>query len=816
MNNTLKDSIKNGDLILFLGAGASRSCKNSSGNNLLDGKSLAKELAKRSSMEYADEDLQDVYAAAREVLGCRLDTILEELLRHTKPSGEYHSLANYAWRRIYTVNIDDGLERAFSKSKQNVCVRLSSDPIEDRDQFFQKLDLIKLNGSIDRLPSGIIFSASEYAKSTNQSRPWYEQCGSDFMRNTFLFIGTKLNEPLLKYHIERYKENNKQNPGRSYVITPNATAIEKASLKQYNIEHIPGTLKDFTTWLEREFPKKLTPEMLARASLPPYAAALSTIDKERYTKLFDGVFLVKKDTAPKIKNNGAIHDFYKGFKPTWDDIVSRIPANLEIFSTSINVLRKNLGRHRVIPLVGPAGSGKSTLLMQIAYESAKWNGFSVYYFEEPLFDVKETLIAIEEASKNSINILVAIDNVDLVAESIVEAFKTGKLLKTTIICAERQSIWERKTKSKLIDFTAKMIHVNEFTEQDAHNILEKLQDYGSWTVLGKLTEEQRIDTLIKKSDKQLLIALLEATYGRGFETIIRKDYESLENDEQRIFFLTVGVITERNFGAPIELVDRALSANKMPGAGILTNSLSGIIVKRGNKLAARHRIYVQYLLEHVIDPKLTKKALEGLLVAFSHYESPVIKHVSRSEAAIYKGIINHKFMWNVLRGRVDLISSLYRSFEKSFEQDGLFWLQYGLALRDMQNDTEALHKLRTAYNAYQMPHTQHALGQQLLIMGRKSGDRETARSYAEEARSLLEPLEDIMDSDDTYPIVTLAEGHTALMREIFSEDDARNIAKSYLATLERKKKSQPSNSRLQECYEKIFRYAATGAWMDVM
>ena len=109
MNENLKQAIRNGELALFLGAGASKRCKDSSGNDLLDGNSLAKELAKRAGMDYSDEELEDVYGAVRDEMGSRLDSVLEELFRHVSPSDEYSALAKFAWRRIYTLNIDDGL-----------------------------------------------------------------------------------------------------------------------------------------------------------------------------------------------------------------------------------------------------------------------------------------------------------------------------------------------------------------------------------------------------------------------------------------------------------------------------------------------------------------------------------------------------------------------------------------------------------------------------------------------------------------------------------------------------------------------------------
>lgn len=46
MNNELQEAIKKGDLIPFLGAGASRGCTTKRGDNVLDGDSLAQHLAK--------------------------------------------------------------------------------------------------------------------------------------------------------------------------------------------------------------------------------------------------------------------------------------------------------------------------------------------------------------------------------------------------------------------------------------------------------------------------------------------------------------------------------------------------------------------------------------------------------------------------------------------------------------------------------------------------------------------------------------------------------------------------------------------------
>lgn len=787
----------------------------STGVPLLDGISLAKELATQGNIEYCEDSLDDVYAAVRAKLESRLDPILEKLFRHVRPSNEYETLAQYAWRRIYTLNIDDGIERAFRNSSQNICVRISSDSVEERDAFFQRLDVVKLNGSIDRLSAGIVFSSAEYAQATNRPLPWYEQCASDFLRMPFLFVGTKLNEPLLKYHIERYKKVNGKTAGRSYVITPSATPIQAASLLEFNIVHIPGTLSDFTDWLKNSFPKGLSGLDLATSSLPQYARLLAATDPHAYTARLDGVSLVSPDIASHLKADGAIRRFYKGFQPTWKDIVDGVPAELDILTAGRTYVLDNFCPNRVVPFVGPAGSGKSTLLMQICYSLCRSERTAVYFVHEPLNDVAGTLEELDRSSSEADRVIVAIDNVDLVCDSLAEALQSNRLRKTAVICAGRESSWNKRTKQALSALSCGPLFVNEFSEGDAEKILGKLEHFGSWTVLGQMKPRERIHALVNRARKQLLIALLESTFGRGFEDIIASDYNALSSDEEKMFFLTVGVISERHFDAPVSLVDRALSAlGILSRSTALSEALAGIVFLNGDRLIARHPVYVRHLLDHVVDPQLTARAINGLLKAFSHYKSPVMKHLNKVEAAIYKGLINHRFLWQVLNGREELILSLYRDLEKSFELDGLFWLQYGLALRDVHNDDEALEKLRTAFNAYPMPHTQHALGQQLLILGSRASEKVVALAYVEEARGLLEPLDDIIDSSDTYPLVTLAEGHTKIVRRVEGDAQARGVAKSYIAALDERCRAQQDNIRLRECHDRIFRFAATGTYVD--
>jgi len=818
VNNDLKSAIRKGELILFLGAGASKGCSTRSNTPLLDGLSLAAHLASLGDFEYSNEPLDEVYAGVRAKLGYRLDANLEELFRDTKPSPEYLDIAGFAWRRIYTLNIDDALETALRRTRvQNIHVQLSHLPIIDQDNMFGRLDVVKLNGSADRLDSGVIFSASEYATATARTLPWYEQCGSDFVRHPILFIGTKVNEPLLKFQIERYKGITGRTPGRSYVITPSATEFQKQALSDYNIVHISGTLADFAAWLKKEFPQPLSPIDLAIESMPQLAELISSGNGRRYAALFDHVVPIKRSKLLGNKQSTrqfAISDFYKGFRPSWKDIVEEIPARLDILQKSITIVLSQFRASALLPIVGPAGSGKTTLLMQLCYDLSTTEGVDVFYINQPIDDLAETLEAIENSSSAD-KVIVGMDNIDFSSDQLKEVFGSKRLQKTMLLGAERENIWKKKTRNNLGAFSIGELVVDQFTRNDASRILAKLELFGSWTRLGQMSEKARISELVDRAQSQLLIALLEATFGLGYGQIIASDYSSLVNDEERLCFLIVGLVTDRKQDVPVALVDRALASIGINHGGkIIETSLAGIVVKREGKLCVRHPVYVRYILDNLVDPSLTTQALQALLAAFSQYESPVIKHVDKLQAIIYKGLINHSFLRDVLKGRRDLVLSLYKSLEKKFEQDGLFWLQYGLSLRDFKQQQESLEKLRIACQAYPMEHTRHALAQQLLIVGDTVADKLLALAYAEEAREILEDLDRTIESDDTFPVVTLAEGYTKVMRRHAGEEAARREAKFFAERLKARSDANPEDSRLRSSYERMFRFSVTGTWID--
>jgi hypothetical protein len=253
VNPAIKGAIERGRLVLLLGAGASADCKDRHGRLLPDADALAAELASQAGFTHGSEPLPIVYAAAREQLGDKIWPILEDRFRFCQPSAAIRTIADFPWARVYTLNIDDSFERAAQHTKtQHLAVRHRKDKIAQLDPFFERLDLVKLNGSADRLEAGLIFSPQEYGEGSATPPPWYEELAEDYFRYLFLFIGTRLNEPLFHHQVERYRRVAKATAGVGYVLTRTATDIEKKSLESLHLIHHAGTIDDFAAWLRTE------------------------------------------------------------------------------------------------------------------------------------------------------------------------------------------------------------------------------------------------------------------------------------------------------------------------------------------------------------------------------------------------------------------------------------------------------------------------------------------------------------------------------------------------------------------------------------
>lgn len=819
MNEQIRAALLDGRVILFLGAGTSLGAKNQAGNDPPLGGDLAKSLAEKAGWSYDGEPLATVYSAARDALGSiSLDAYLASLYRNVKSSSAQQTIAAFPWLRVYTTNIDDGLEGALEAySNQRVVVRNRADRIEDKDQLLSRLDYVYLNGSIRRPDAGFVFSAEEYGKASATSPRWYEEVASDFLQTPFIFIGTSLAEPVLFHHIERYKERVGSSAPKSYVLLPKATPIQIASFASYNLEYIQASFSDFAKWLGQNFPKPPKPIEIAKNRIPELRVLLDKRpgqEQAAYAKLLQSVTLVDRQqlaaTFPTYPG-GTIRAFLRGFKPTWRDLIDDVPAKLTKYDEALHSLEAFAkAGQRLIALVGPAGSGKSTLLKWLALALSDRRE-RVYFIDEIPENIEVVVKELELANKGQFYIF--FDRLDPLRYSLSRAVDGST--HAVLVGAESKNVWHNRLLANTPAKKTSSISVDEISENDVEPLLEKIRLFGQWTRLSNMRPPERKKELFERSKRQLLIGLMETTTGVGFEEIIFRDFRSIGTPRDKLFFCMVCIATMHRANLSLSVAGRAISHFEISEPpSVIANRLQGLVELRRDHLVARHPIYARKVVESVVEGQILFDAATALLSSFTVYPHPVARSLEANDAILFKSLFNHRFLNQIFRGVEADILGFYGQFEKSFENDGLFWLQYGLAMRSFNHQIKAYDILQTAYNAYPHEHTIHALAQQkLLLAWEQLVPESSARSHVEDAINLLTGLDKTLESDDTYPIVTMAEGHVKAMRELDGASMARVKANEYVGLIERRLARGP-NPRLKEARDRLFAFAATGTWRE--
>lgn len=810
----IKQAYLDGRLMLLLGAGASAKSTDKTGVSLPIGNGLAREIADSVGLEYGEETLSQVYSAVSHSDGARLQQLFRGRLVHTMPGSDIVGLASFRWQRIYTLNVDDVLETAYRKgSQQRVRVFGRNDPLEDADPIFEEVQIIKLNGSADRPQDGFIFSPQEYASGSLRFPPWYKEIGQDYSQYVFVFIGSKLNEPLFQHVMADARIGNNRQPQRGYVITPNASAIERKHLEALNITHIGGSLEDFVKWLRAEIGKPPSGWELATAKRPELKSLTKALPPATQRAL-NAVLVVGPKLVPsaRAETAGRIRDFYRGFKPSWQDIGDGVPANLNAIRGFSKKLVDTDAQGKAIALLGPAGSGKTTALMSAALTLSSSINSPVYFLREPVSDLYDLVVELEKLNQNRYHLFV--DRADLLSRDIVSLFEEHKVRRGTLVFSERSNVWNRRLRDLLNAHVADKYEISRIAKSDVPDILRKLKAFGPWTRLERLTEDQQKAEIYDKSSRQLLIGLMEATSGIGFNEIIRRDFRDIGDDDHKKFLIIVGLATIHRSALGQSLAGRALvEAGVDVDVTKLIGETEGIVSNSGGKLSARHPLYIRELFEKIVNPEMIRVCLVALLKAFSDFQAPVIQHVNKSDGVVFKSIINHRFIRQMMRNDEAKVRTIYGAFETVFHVDGLYWLQYGLALRGFGHHEEALDRFKTAKVAYSSPQIEHAYALQLIILAERSTTWDEAEPLMTEAIDNFRNQRADTWETDTYPIVSLAEGHVAVYKKFHSLGQSQTLAKQYANELQRTRQ-RTTNARLEEAILNMTLFATTGVWKE--
>ena len=828
--NVLFGSLKSGESVLFLGAGASASSTLPNGDFVKQSSALAELLAARGGLPYGGEDLPDVIGA---VVGPRISrdqfhTILRQQYTKVLPSRELQDLFGYSWKRAYTWNIDDSVENGRPGVQKRRYINGISDKVSSYDGI-EFLQFVHLHGEALKTEHGFIFSQAEYNDRLNRdSHDWYRQASSDYVSSTPIFIGSRLKEPILAAELDRARPNPDSGLGLAFLVTPdNLTPVQIANYRARNIVILKGRLDNFVNLLREKVGSRVAPldvgnerSVFTQRISRQLEIGHTDLDTARQVVLHTWKDAkARADALSREEKQRMARAYLEGMPPRWLLAASDIPVWLQSTEELYSAISRSFAsRERVFVVTGQSGSGKTTALMQCLLRYSRENeGAIIYELRSDVSSLRSALNLIHRLHKDQHVIVYLADAFafgDSLAEDIL-ALPSGAM---TVVSSARSGEW-REHIERIVGDISTAFKFERFVSADYPELLKRLVAYVPAPRFIKMTEKERMQRL-EASKSQLLIALREVTEAVRFSDVITNEYRDLPDDDCRDLLLICGIATIARTGISAagcrEAYDHVRRKRPFDKA---VSALDGIVFPGGNsRFVARHELYVRHIIENVVNFSLVADIIIEILRTYTKYEMPIVKNVGRLDGLLFKFLLNHNFIAEIAKRRGAWKSGLevYKAFEIEFQLDGHYWLQYGQYLVEMGELEEALTVLNKSIQAYpQNSYAAHAYADlQLRVAARRpSYDATTVELIAEAVKTLEEQHARRVEQYDQYPIVTLAEQHIGALIKHGQDKIARAAATRYFSELESIVK-RGADAPVKKAREKLAHYITFGVWDD--
>jgi hypothetical protein len=682
------NNISSNSAVLFLGAGFSADATNRAGNTIPVGNTFAANLWKFIGYPgpYDGTPLARIYEAALTKKHSDLQHLLEETFTCEKIPAWYQILAKIFWLRIYTTNIDDLVEKIYKQSADvpRLSVRngLTSD-YEERDQFLASIQYVKLNGTLEGGPRGITFSTRQYADRLAKMDIWYDHFARDYSTRMTVFIGSKIDEPLFWQALAaRGQKLAASDPSpKSFVVSRTFSPPELDALKSYKLVPLTGTAQEFFDIVTNAFGKFPSAEEVILNTNPDLAGMLKirnsaiSLAQRRSLEDFYGTFAPVKQHKPDASYRSF---FLFGSEPQWQDIEANLDAAREINSLVVHEIQEARKKKEACAVVlhGYAGSGKSTCVKRVAH--------TLSGLAHPVFFTDSQELPAPHRFEGALDLLpgrsiIFFDNASLAMRLLPDyltAAKRSKLKHVFVIAGRTNQLHERLYQLSAVCPVVE-IAMSELTIPDIDNVLDVLGRTQNLGYLANKTRNQQRQVFLDYADNQILVAMRRATFGPGFEDIIKDEFFKLEPLEAKMLYMCASIATAAQFSISRQQLLACVNGRPAEIQKIISENLRGILVPTSNpdRFLARHRVIAELIVDRIAPRPVLKEAYVSLLQALAHD----IAFAGRlnASARLYRRIINHATVYKRFSFHLQEARSIYASIAPFFSRDHHFWLQYG-------------------------------------------------------------------------------------------------------------------------------------------
>ncbi len=829
----LKRLINRNEVILFLGSGFSFDAKNRNGENFPMGWKLGEKIWEflGYSGDYDSTPLAEMYQAfltSGKKKKFEKKEFLENNLLTSDIPNLYQEIAKPFWYKIYTLNIDDLLDKVYHKENKYIDIlKYPTDEYKERDQSLSKTQVIHLNGKLPCDPEDLIFSHKQYTKAALNDQRLYEQFVYEYATKPVIFIGTDLNEPLFEKYIESRegKQGYAENRPKSFLIIPSLSQVKSDNLKSlYNIVHIEGTSADFLNWLKSISNEYTSREEILRSTFPNF------IDIYNYSKISDAKWESIKDFADsftripldyKLKQDRSA--YLIGASPRWEDIFKNRDISRPVTEDLLNYVSKQISTKNeleVISLTGTAGSGKSTILKRLGLKLSQ-NGITTFLsYSDSLPKFRRIVDVLENIGQRVVLLFDNADNVVSLLPSLLKELEKLEFAPILILSTRPRHLNNITSKLEPI-LKLKKFRIDDLTDDEIYALIKKLTEENLLGKLNGLSLQKQYGAFKYVAKKQILIALKEATSGLKFNEIIRNEYETINDYEAKVLCICVALCTQFGYTNTKQDFVGFSKVTHSEALHHLNNTLRGTIMLIGpteNKLMLRHRILADYIIKYCANLEILKDAHIRVLSLLAPELKKSMGYSKKFN--LYRNLINHKSLYLLFKKNIEHARFIYESIAKYFNDDANFWLQYSsLETEGSEGDLDLAENYLYQSEALN-PNSYFIKTAKCNLLYKKSIIQEDVRDalhYKEQADEIAHSLILSDGKEDPYIFHIYSRGvYNYIIKWVKVKEIKSKMLKELLGMIKTGVTFHPINEKLETIYNSVNRaYLLMGVTADI-
>ncbi|WP_082533757.1 SIR2 family protein [Marmoricola sp. Leaf446] len=664
---------------LLLGAGASLGGKSRSGVDLPGGVALAAELKQQFDLPLADTHLRRAFKLARSErsrAGEEFGDYINSRFTGVTPPDWMKILVQYPWQRIWTLNIDDAVERAYDAWSADAVVRArgvswsenSSSATNDKEW----VHVVHLHGRASKASRDgeLVFSTTDYANAYGEKGYWHSHFAGEYESSPTIAVGASLDG---EFDLENILERRKLTFDLpSFIIAPGITDDFAREYRSYDLTPIKATATEFFEALHLA-----TTQVRGRADAA-WSHPMMGVAFEKAWQRVDAAKPAAVDSR---------HDYYSGHAPTWSDIEKGMPATRHrvdgVVKRIVAQPRGDMGVHL---LTGEACSGKSSALLLAARELLN-RGFEPLLFVGSAAPDVEALAAYSRANPNAIFLF---DGAEDFARDIGElAHHHGADHTIRVLMVDRSRALAHMKRSIPEHFMSQTILHAELTNKEIADLYDRLKQKNR---LGHLATATQLEFAnhFKVHQGRLFDGMASVENGRGFIDRVGDSYDELRRKPGVGLVRLAALTSMSGYGVPLTALT---AASGLPAAEISRlvreTRIGDYVTVDSRELRLRSRHFGETLWNDFLPVPEKAEAAKRLVLAVAPFVDPSAISDDTLSYRIARSVMDEEFVRSV-HGDKQSALHWYEDLERDYAWNARFWEQRALLASSAGRHEQAL------------------------------------------------------------------------------------------------------------------------------